>query len=126
MTRFLLLLPIIALAACQPASDQTADARAGNDMAMTNGMAMGDKGAMTNGMAMGDHGAMGNKMAMTGDQDRDFATMMTEHHKGAIKMARTELEKGKDPAMRALAEKIIADQQREIGQMDAYLAKPAG
>ena len=114
MTRFLLLLPIIALAACQPASDQTADARAGNDMAMTNGM------------AMGDHGAMGNKMAMTGDQDRDFATMMTEHHKGAIKMARTELEKGKDPAMRALAEKIIADQQREIGQMDAYLAKPAG
>ncbi len=107
MTRLALMLPLIALVACQPAATPSNDA-AVNDMAMAN------------------DSPMTNATAMTGDQDRDFATMMTEHHKSAIKMARTELEKGKDPEMRALAEKIIADQQREIGQMDAYLAKPAG
>src|SRR4051794_1542539 len=36
---------------------------------------------------------------MTGDADQDFATMMREHHKGAIDMARVELEHGKDPEM---------------------------
>ena len=106
MTRLALLLPMIVLAACQPAANQS------NDVARANNTAMANDMAMTNGAAM------------TGDQDRDFATMMTGHHKNAIEMARVELNKGKDPEMRALATKIIADQQREIGQMDAYLAKP--
>ena len=106
MTRFALLLPIIALAACQPAATPSNDTAA-NDMAMAN------------------DSPMTNATAVTGDQDRDFATKMTEHHQSAITMARVELDKGKDPEMRALAEKIIVDQQREIGQMGAYLAKPA-
>ncbi len=59
---------------------------------------------------------------MTGDPDRDLVTMMMPHHQGAIDMARIYLRDGKDPAIRAMAEKIIVDQEREIGAFKAWLA----
>ena len=68
------------------------------------------------------HG-MGMDMPMTGDQDVDFARMMIPHHQGAIDMARVQLEKGRDPRMRELAQKIIADQEREIGILNDWLAQ---
>ena len=58
---------------------------------------------------------------MTGDADQDFATMMREHHRGAIDMARVELEYGTDPEMKSLAQKVIEDQSREIKQLDEWL-----
>lgn len=60
---------------------------------------------------------------MTGNPDRDFAAMMTPHHQGAIDMARIYLREGKDPELRGMAEKIIADQEREIGEFNAWRAK---
>ena len=70
------------------------------------------------------HGmGMGMDMPMTGDQDVDFARMMIPHHQGAIDMARVQLEKGRDPAMRELAQKIVADQEREIGILRDWLAR---
>jgi len=60
---------------------------------------------------------------MTGDPDRDFVTMMMLHHQGAIDMARVYLRDGKDPAIRKIAQKIIADQEREIRDFKAWLAK---
>ena len=68
------------------------------------------------------HG-MGMDMPMTGDPDVDFARMMIPHHQGAIDMARVQLEKGRDPRMRELARKIIADQEREIGILRDWLAR---
>lgn len=62
----------------------------------------------------------------TGNQDRDFARGMIAHHQGAIDMARTQLARGTDPAMRQLAGKIIADQQREIGELNAFLDRTGG
>ena len=61
---------------------------------------------------------------MTGDIDRDFIAMMIPHHHSAIDMARLELQSGKDPAIRRLAREIIASQQKEIAQMQRWLAKP--
>ena len=75
----------------------------------------------------GAAGGMAHPMGpMTGNQDRDFATMMITHHQGAIDMARQEIARGRDPEMRALAAKVVADQQREIAQMQSWLEKTRG
>jgi uncharacterized protein (DUF305 family) len=62
---------------------------------------------------------------MNGSADHDFVTMMIPHHQGAIDMAEGELRYGKDPAMRRLAEEIIADQKSEIDLMNLWLKKHA-
>jgi len=64
--------------------------------------------------------------AVTGDQDRDFAKMMIAHHQGAIDMARVQLARGKDPALRKMAGEVIAVQQREIAELNAYLDRSGG
>lgn len=67
--------------------------------------------------SMNDMMAKMNAMKMKGNTDHDFAHMMMEHHKGAVAMADIELRDGKDATMRQMAEKIKADQQKEIGEM---------
>jgi len=77
--------------------------------------------AMMNDATARMHVAM--NVPFTGDADRDFARMMIPHHQGAIDMATVELQFGKDEETRKLAERIIAAQQQEIAEMNAWLAK---
>ncbi len=63
------------------------------------------------------------QMKPTGDLDKDFAMMMRMHHQQAVDMAKIEVQKGKSAEMKALATKIIKDQQKEIGQLDKFLQK---
>ena len=58
----------------------------------------------------------------TGDPDVDIARGMIPHHQAAIDMAKVQLEFGKDPEMRKLAEAIIKAQESEITMLKAFLA----
>jgi uncharacterized protein (DUF305 family) len=57
----------------------------------------------------------------SGNYDRDFAAMMVPHHQGAVDMARIELQFGKDPVLRRLAQAIIVEQLQEIQVMNLEL-----
>jgi uncharacterized protein (DUF305 family) len=70
------------------------------------------------------HGAM-SSMEYSGDADIDFARGMIPHHQAAIDMARIVLEHGKDAEIRKLAEEIIEAQEREIKQLETWLAAHA-
>ncbi|MFE7800525.1 DUF305 domain-containing protein [Nocardia sp. NPDC057440] len=55
--------------------------------------------------------------------DRQWMTMMIDHHAGAIAMANTELATGANPDAKALAGAIVTAQQAEIGVMRAMLGQ---
>lgn len=63
------------------------------------------------------------KVPPSGDADIDFVTGMIPHHQGAIDMAKIEVEKGKDPEIKKLAQEIIKAQENEIEFMNKWLEK---
>ena len=71
------------------------------------------------------HGPM-MEGVMADDPDTAFVRGMIPHHQGAIDMARIVQQHGDDPQTRAWAEQIIAAQEREIAEMEAWLAEMAG
>ncbi len=88
----------------------TASAHSHDHAAMAGGGMMAAMTEMMDGM---------RKVPTSKNTDHDFAHLMAEHHKGALAMAEVELAQGKDATLRALAEKIKADQQKEIAELDA-------
>lgn len=103
-----------------------ADTSCNHSNMQMNGMAMSDAGAndsaSTKAFKAGN-AKMHEGMAIdySGDADVDFTRGMIAHHQGAIDMAKVELEYGKDPTQRKLAEAIIKAQEAEIADMQAWL-----
>ena len=66
--------------------------------------------------------AMGELSELTGpDLDRRFLELMIDHHNGAIRMARAQLEDGENTDAMGLARTIIDDQMAEITEMTNLL-----
>ncbi|HEY2206891.1 MAG TPA: DUF305 domain-containing protein [Pseudonocardia sp.] len=102
--------------------------------------AMGHGGMQGGGMDSGgmdsggmEHGGMSGMMS--GDElrrlgqangaafDAMFLRMMIGHHDGAVAMATAELRDGTNPEARALAQRVIDAQQREIAEMRSMLER---
>lgn len=106
--------------ASQPAGHMAgSDHRSGDHMALMTG-APGDSPA-TLGYKASMMKMMQDMPPYTGDPDVDFNKQMRVHHIAAIDMAEAQLAHGRDPATTALARKIMADQKREVAQIDAWL-----
>ena len=101
------------------------------------GMGMGKETVTGTGRGMGKGDAHGSDqmhktmmsgmegmkmMKPTGNTDMDFAVMMKMHHEQALEMAKAEIAHGKSAELKALSRKIIMAQQKEIAQLDKWMA----
>jgi uncharacterized protein (DUF305 family) len=66
------------------------------------------------GSMMSDASKMGSSATMTGDQDKDFMVIMMDHEKGTMMMMKIEAQCGKDPKMKAMAQKSMAQEQERM------------
>ena len=96
-----------------PSPDSPMDDMGGHDMGSM------DNGDMTGMMTSDQMKQLGN--ASGSAFDRMWLHMMVEHHKGAIDMARTEQQDGKNPDAVALAKQIESAQADEISTIESML-----
>ena len=109
------LLSFLALGACSPKSDSTADSVAA--------ASPGSTSPSPDTMSAMDHGQMSGMANMTGDPDRDFLRMMSDHHKGLTGMAHLALEKKGSLAVRSDASKMDKAQDAELDRIVSMLDK---
>jgi uncharacterized protein (DUF305 family) len=91
---------------------------------------IGTPGAMSGPGGMGMMMDMGqeiaNLCAITEGFDLAFLDAMVPHHQMAVMMAQVASMRAEHPELQALAQTMIADQQREIAQMQAWRAAWSG
>jgi uncharacterized protein (DUF305 family) len=54
--------------------------------------------------------------------DKEFLTLMIEHHQSAVSMANDELSKGQNTAAKKLAQSIVTSQSKQISSMKTMLS----
>ena len=68
------------------------------------------------------HDNMDPAEPLNNNPDHDFVVMMIPHHKSAIEMSESVLKSSKEQTIKAMANKIIADQKKEIDQLENWLS----
>lgn len=112
---------ILVLGGSAVAQDKTMPPMDMKNMGMM--MPMAKDSAATKGYKASMMNMMKSMPAFTGDADIDFMKQMKGHHQAAIEMAKVVLANGKDAETKKLANEIIAAQEKEIAQIDAWLKK---
>ena len=110
--------------AAMPATDKMADGHMSESTVGMMAPSAGDSAA-TRGYKASMMSMMTDMPAYVGNPDIDFMKQMRVHHQAAIAMAQVELTNGAEARAKALAQEIIAAQQREIGVIDAWLREKA-
>ncbi|MDX8032803.1 DUF305 domain-containing protein [Lentzea sp. BCCO 10_0856] len=65
---------------------------------------------------------LGNLADLDGTEfDRQWLSLMIQHHRGAVEMAQKHLSAGTDPETRKLAQDIVSHQEKEIAEMESLL-----
>ncbi|WP_329794082.1 DUF305 domain-containing protein [Lentzea sp. DG1S-22] len=65
---------------------------------------------------------LGNLAELEGTEfDRQWLSLMIQHHRGAVEMARRHLTAGTDPETRKLAQDVVSHQEKEIAEMESLL-----
>lgn len=60
-------------------------------------------------------------MQMTGDIDKDYASMMSAHHEGAVEMSKKQVTNGMSSKLKQMAQKGIKEQTKEINEFKAWM-----
>jgi uncharacterized protein (DUF305 family) len=130
LTATLLTAAALLLAACGSKTDTATDATtAEGDHAMMDhsGHDMGGNADTKLTEAQAAFKAANDKMhagmaAIPEDADVAFMQGMLAHHRGAVEMSEVALKYARDEQARDLAARVIAAQQEEIAEMEAWLA----
>jgi uncharacterized protein (DUF305 family) len=118
----------IALAACGQPSSNSGSMNHNATMKNSNS-SMNMNGMDHNSMPMNSNTAMDHSQmksdpsAASQPYDLQFIDTMTAHHKGAVDMAKMVEGKTQNPDIKKFATQIIADQEKEIGQMKDWREK---
>jgi uncharacterized protein (DUF305 family) len=122
----------IAFAGCQTATDMAninANTRA-NTAVVQNSNANSMTNMNGNSMTMNGNSSMSGMSDMKSSPDAakqpydlQFLDTMSAHHQSAIDMAETAVKKTQNQELKAFAQKIIADQNKEIAQMKDWREK---
>lgn len=120
-TNLLLTAALVVLgAACQTATTGNTNSAAGNNAMSRNSTAMRNSD-MSEMAGISDMKSSPN--AASAPYDLQFLDTMSAHHQSAIEMAQTVVGKTQKPELKAFAQKIIADQKKEIAQMQEWRDK---
>ena len=120
----ILITSALVMLSCINQSEKSTETSHSDTAAKAHGDTSGNVSHLTGGMADAMNKMMQDMktMQMTGDPDNDFAMMMKSHHMGAIEMANIEISSGKDADLKAMAQKMISDQQKEINEFNSFLS----
>lgn len=114
------------LMACTPAENTETTAEGGTETAATSEMSGGMAGEKMSGpqtpfSPSEDKMHQGMMQAAGADVQETYALKMIEHHRGAVEMSQVVLRENPDPRLRAMAEKTITDQQREMTELQEWV-----
>ena len=118
--------------ACQTTGNANISTTTPNaNRAMNINAATGSANSMPSNMSMNGNGGDMSSMsdmksspnAASATYDLQFLDTMSHHHQGAVDMAKVAVEKAQHPELKAFAQKIIVDQNKEIASMKDWREK---